>query len=92
MVLIRIGCNEWHYMWNWLKAHPLNVNYEDPYTVMHPETKECWQYMGSYKNGNRVLHELRHRNHPLTNKTEKVSVMASKDFTDEEIEKTIKIK
>jgi hypothetical protein len=92
MVLIKIGSDEWNYMWNWLKTHPLNSDQEDPYTAMHPETKECWQYMGSYKNGNRVLHELRHRNHPLTNKVEKLSVNASNEFNDDNIEKTLKMK
>lgn len=92
MILIKVGSNEWHYMWNWLKAHPLNVDQEDPYTAMHPETKECWQYMGSYKNGNRVISEFRHRNHPLTNKMEKLSVNASNEFNGDDIEKTLKIK
>jgi hypothetical protein len=92
MVLIKIGSDEWNYMWNWLKAHPLNSDQEDPYTAMHPETKECWQYMGSYKNGNRVIHDFRHRNHPLTNKMEKLSLNASNEFNDDNIEKTLKMK
>jgi hypothetical protein len=92
MVLIKVVSNEWHYMWNWLKAHPLNAEQEDPYTAMHPETKECWQYMGSYKNGNRVIHQFRHRNHPLTGKVEKLSVNASNEFNDDNIEKTLKMK
>jgi hypothetical protein len=92
MVLIKIGSPEWQYMWNWLKEHPLNSGLEDGYLAMHPDSKEAWQYMGSYKNKDRVIHDFRHRQHPVTQKLEKLSVMASNELVPDQIEKVIKIK
>ena len=46
--------------------------------------------MGSYIQKDKAIHEFRHRNHPLTNRVEKLSVNASEALTDDQIEKRIK--
>jgi hypothetical protein len=48
--------------------------------------------MGSFKQDNKVIHEFRHRSHPVTNNVYKVTFYASDEFTTEQIEKTLKVK
>jgi hypothetical protein len=47
--------------------------------------------MGSFKQGDRVIHELRHRHHPVTQKREDLKVQASGELTPEQIKKSFKI-
>jgi hypothetical protein len=89
LVLIKQDTPEWEYMWNWLASHPLNEGIENPSLAVN--NGEAWQYMGSYKQGERVLHTFRHRQHPRYNKTENVSVSASKELTEEQIAKNFKL-
>lgn len=89
LVLIKQGTHEWNWMWEWLASHPINEGIEEPSIATHEG--ESWQYMGSYQQGNRVLHTFRHRQHPRYNKVETVSVSASKDFTPDQIAKNFKI-
>ena len=88
MILIKIGSPEWDYMWNWIAEHPLNKDNEQPTVCLNND--EAWQYMGSYIQKDKAIHEFRHRNHPLTNRVEKLSVNASEALTDDQIEKRIK--
>jgi hypothetical protein len=90
MILIKIDSPEWVYMWDWLGNHPINQGLEDP--KLAPNNGEVWQYMGSYKNKKDVIHEFRHRNHPVTNDLYKVSLRASESFDDEQIHSSAKIK
>jgi hypothetical protein len=46
---------EWRYMWGQL---------DDP-AAYCPTTGEVWQYMGSFRSGDRYFHEFRHRSHPV---------------------------
>jgi hypothetical protein len=48
--------------------------------------------MGSYKNKDKVIHELRHRLHPKTNGQYKISLNGSEAFTDDQIEITTPIR
>jgi hypothetical protein len=48
--------------------------------------------MGSFKNKDKVIHEFRHRLHPVTGTVYKATVQASPDFTDDQIENSAKIK
>ena len=89
LVLIEPDSPEWTFMWNWLAAHPLNKDLDQP-TITQNGT-EAWQYMGSFKQGARVIHEFRHRNHPTTNSLQTLKVSASDDFTKEQINKTFKL-
>ena len=88
LILIKIGSPEWDFMWNWLEQHPINKGIEEPSTALNEG--EAWQYMGSWQQGDRAIHSFRHRNHPLTNNIQNVSVEASKDLTQDQIEKTFK--
>jgi hypothetical protein len=74
LVIIEVESPEWEYMWNWLTVHPINSGLEEPSVARHPESGEAWQYMGSFKQGNRVISEFRHRHHPVTNKIEDLKV------------------
>ena len=88
-ILIKRDSPEWDYMWNWLAQHPLNEGSENP-TEMD-NLGEIWEYMGSYKRGNEVFHEMRHRNHPRTSKMETLVLKASDAFTEEQIQVSKKI-
>lgn len=76
-------------MWEWLAAHPINKDIEQPSLAMNDG--EAWQYMGSYMQGERVIHSFRHRNHPVTNTRKDLSVNASEAFTKEQIVKKFKL-
>ena len=67
--------------WEWLEAHPLNKGLEDP--------TASWEYMGSYRQGKKLVSDFRHKNHPLTNSTHTVSF--GHIAIDEDIEKKYKI-
>ena len=58
-ILIKEGSSEWDYLWNWLGNHPINANIDSPTIALHEG--EAWQYMGSWKQGDSVIHTLRHR-------------------------------
>lgn len=89
LVLITPESNEWDFMWNWLANHPLNKGLDEPTTALNEN--EAWQYMGSYKQKERVLHSFRHRNHPVTNSVQNVSVQCSEAFTIDQIHRTDKL-
>lgn len=61
-IIIKQDSPEGDYMWNWLATHPLNVDLPDP--MVAANKGEAWQYMGSFKHEDKVVHEFRHRNHP----------------------------
>jgi len=83
-ILIKEDSTEWNYMWEWLANHPINQGIDNPSLALNEG--EGWAYMGSWKQGQRVIHTLRHRYHPATEKMEALSVEASKDMNDEMIE------
>jgi hypothetical protein len=90
LVVIKQDSQEWEYMWNWLANHPINQGLEEPKVAEN--NGEAWQYMGSYKNKQAVIHEFRHRLHPVTNGVYKASLQASSNFTEDQIENSAKIK
>ena len=85
LILILPNSPEWDYMWNWLENHPINASLSEPTTALNEN--EAWQYMGSFKQGERVIHEFRHRNHPLTNTRQDLKLEASKNLTQDQIQK-----
>lgn len=89
LAIIEIGSAEWEYMWNWLASHPINVGLDEPSVATNGD--QSWQYMGSFKQGDRVIHEFRHRNHPTTNTQQSLKVQASDNLTEEQIKKTFKL-
>jgi hypothetical protein len=88
-VIIEIGSPEWEYLWNWLINHPLNEGLEQPDIALNEG--EAWQYTGSYKQGDKVIHTMRHRLHPVTQKLEQISLYASNEFESSQIKKSFKI-
>jgi hypothetical protein len=92
MVLIKPDSAEWNYMWEWVANHPINEGFEDPSVALNPENNEAWQYMGSYRSNNRIVHEFRHRSLPITNERQYLKVSASENITDEDIEKVLSVK
>lgn len=51
LLLIKETSPEWEYMWDWVYAHPYNKN-------MQSEELLQWQYKGSLRQGNRILHQF----------------------------------
>ncbi len=90
MVLIKRDSAEWQYMWNWLAAHPRNVGLPDP--IVAANNGEAWQYVGSFKQDKKVVHEFRHRSFPQDNQVLYLKVSSSPTFSDKDIQKTIPIK
>lgn len=90
LIIVQKDSPEWEYMWSWLENHPVNKDIEEPRVALHEG--EAWQYMGSFKNKDKVVHEFRHRKHPVTNNRYTASVSGSDDFTNEQIEDSLRIK
>lgn len=89
LVLLVIDSPEWEYAWNWVAEHPINNGLEEPSVALN--NGQTWEYMGSYKQGSRVIHSFRHRMHPVTHKVEELNLMASPDFGPEQIQKKFKL-
>ncbi len=83
LLIIKENTPEWHYMWNWLADHPINSAFPEPMVCLNE--KEAWQYMGSFRSDKRIIHEFRHRNHPLTNDLLNLKVSGSEAFTEDSI-------
>ena len=90
MVLIKQGSNEWNKMWQQLADHPLNEGIDEPTLALNEG--EVWQYMGSFKNDSRIIHEFRHRIHPKFSRREYFKFFGSDTISDEDIEKVLQMK
>jgi hypothetical protein len=87
LVLLKIDSKEWEEIWNWLAEHPINEGIEEPKTASN-EGQE-WEYVGSLKQGDRVISSFRHRKHPYNN--EVVNVSYSHEVNPESIQKTYRL-
>lgn len=87
-VLLKQESKDWEIMWNWLAVHPINEGIENPSLALNQE--EAWQYMGSYKSGDKLISEFRHRLHPTTNNIHKL-VFKHDGFEEESIAKEINL-
>jgi hypothetical protein len=92
MVIVKRNSAEWEYMWNWLSKHPINEGIENPTLAWNSEYAEGWQYMGSYKKDDNIIHEFRHRVHPRTKDRMYLKLNASENMNPDDIENTIPIK
>jgi hypothetical protein len=92
MVLIKNGSSEWERMWQKLAEHPLNKGLEEPTVALNPDNGEMWQYMGSYKQGPRTIHEFRHRSHPSDGERRYYKFDASAEMNEADIEKILPVK
>jgi len=89
LILLKPNSPEWDFAWNWVASHPLNEGQEDPSTALNEG--EAWQYMGSFKQGDRVIHTFRHRNHPTTSTRQTLNLNASEALTQEQINKIFRL-
>lgn len=92
LIILNIGSPEWEYAWDWVASHPLNETLENPSVAENPETNQTWQYVGTFMQKGKAIHEFRHRHHPLTNRREYLYLNASENFNEDQIAKKIKIK
>ena len=90
LIFVNQDSTEWNYIWDFVAKHPINEGLEEPKTAINEG--EAWQYMGSFKNKDRVIHEFRHRQHQLTNDVYKITFNGSENFSEDQIEKQTKIK
>lgn len=90
LVFVKQDSTEWNYIWDFVANHPINEGIEEPQTAWN--NGEAWQYMGSFKLNDKVVHQFRHRQHPKTNDRYYITFKGSDTFTDDQIDKTTKIK
>lgn len=88
-ILIEQDSNEWNYIWEWLEKHPINENLDEPSVALN--NNEAWQYTGSFRQGDDVIHTVRHKDHPRTRTRIDLSLVASDMLTDDQIKKSIKM-
>lgn len=84
LVLLKEDSDEMEYIWGWLEAHPINEGLSDPSIALNEN--EQWQYIGTYKNDNKYVHEVRHRCHPKTQALELKTLKASFAMSNEDIQ------
>jgi hypothetical protein len=90
LIFVKRDSKEWNYIWDFVANHPINEGIDEPRMAMNEG--EGWQYMGSFKNGDKLVHEFKHRFHPRTMDVYKITFNGSENFTDDQIDKTTKIK
>lgn len=86
MIIVKNGSNEWNYMWDWLAEHPINESVAEPMVAVNDMNGECWQYMGSFRQDNKTIHEFRHRSHPTTGDRIYLKLNASDSFCEDDID------
>ena len=90
LIFVKQDSTEWEYIWDFVEKHPINEGIEEPRISLNEG--EVWQYMGSFKQNDKLVHEFRHRYHPKTNDRYYIRFNGSESFTDDQIDKTTKIK
>ncbi len=90
LLLIKEDSPEWVTMWEKVATHPVNEGLENPKEAFNEG--ESWQYMGSLKEKDKVIHSFRHRLHPVTQAVYNMSFYANSDIGSEQIEEHRKIK
>ena len=91
LILVKMGSPEWEFIWKYVQDHPINDNIDEPTLALN--NNEAWQYMGSYRQNNRVIHQVRHRYHQTTNNVVTLTFNASDAFNpNDEIAKSFKLK
>jgi hypothetical protein len=90
LVLIKENSVEWVTMWEKVATHPVNEGLENPKEAFNEG--ESWQYMGSLKEKDKVIHQLRHRKHPVTQNLYNLVFYASDNFSEDDINIGKKIK
>ena len=89
-ILIDTQSTEWNFMWDWLSSHPLNNDLEEPRSADNNGFE--WEYVGSFMQDKKVVHEFIHQQHPKTQAPIKLSLNASNNFTEDTITRKFRIK
>jgi hypothetical protein len=63
-VILKESSEEFGYMWDMLRLHPINGGLDEPCIALNEG--EVWQYMGTYRNGDILISDFRHRCHPYS--------------------------
>jgi hypothetical protein len=71
-VTLKESSPEWGYMWDMLRLHPINGGLDEPCIALNEG--ESWQYMGTFRQGEILISDFRHRNHPYSNELAKVTL------------------
>lgn len=90
IVIVERDTPEWDYIWDYIANHPINEDVDEPRVALNQG--EQFQYMGSFRQGDKVIHTVRHRSHPKNNDKVNLTFNASDKFTSEQISKVIKVK
>ena len=90
MIIVKRDSDEWNNMWERVAMHPINEGLPD--TSMAMNEGEAWQYMGSFKQGDKVIHEFRHRNHPRFQRQEYLKFEGRDKLGTDDIEKVLAVK
>ena len=90
IVIVERETPEWQFIWDYIAKHPINEGIIAP--ELSTNNGQTWEYMGSYRQGNKVIHSMRHRSHPRDNQRKDITFHASEKFTNEQISKVIKVK
>lgn len=69
-IFIKSDSKEWGDMWDYIRTHPINEDIDEPCTALNDN--EEWQYLGSFKQGEKVLSSFIHGKHPRTNQPYKI--------------------
>ncbi len=91
-ILIEVGSPEWDLMWKWLEDHPINKGLENPTTALNESNGEAWMYMGSYQQDGKLLHDFKHRCHPMTNELKRLTMFGTSNLEDDQIKKSQRIR
>jgi hypothetical protein len=90
MLIIKQNSQEWDWMWEYVAAHPINEDIQEPSVAINE--RESWQYMCSFKHMDKIIHTFRHRLHPRFQRTEHIVFNSSETLTPEDIERTLPVK
>ena len=89
LVLVEIGSSEWDFIWSYIDKHPINEGIKE--ASLQLTDGQGWEYCGTYMQGDRAIHQVRHRNHPIFNVSKTLVFQASETFTKEQIAKKFRL-
>jgi hypothetical protein len=73
-IIFKEGSDDWNFIWDWLDKHPINEGLEKPKVALNENDFSCWMYMGTFKKDDIVISDFKHRNHPITNSYQKLTL------------------
>jgi hypothetical protein len=89
LVLVEIGSPEWNFIWLYVDSHPINEGIEQASLILTDGVG--WEYMGTLMQGDKAIHQVRHKNLPKTDGVYNLTFNASEGFTHEQIAKKFRL-